>query len=317
VNPSPQIALVGPFDQPSLTWQLNRRVVEMELADRGLDATVRVFAPGDGAVLAAGIDPVERLGPPDTGRIVAFRDRFTRVIVLGDPGAAAQWCGPPQQVVPVELDPAELARLARRWCDTDALARHREFLVGMQWWPRTGPVTVVQGDVTIPTSQHSIVVIEAEPGDARDGEPRISLSDGACADDLVAAIALADDVRASAPAVQALAASFRDGTPDPTVSLDAGLDALFRDLTGAEPQRLVAGHVDALRQALDARGRRLAWERTAMADRVWEIERRLEGELAERDARIAALEAERDALRARIEVRVRAALGKVRRRFSP
>ena len=58
----------------------------------------------------------------------------------------------------------------------------------------------------------------------------------------------------------------------------------------------------------------LRWGRRLDDDRVWAIERHLEGQLAERDERIAALDAERDALRARIEVRVRAALGRVARR---
>jgi hypothetical protein len=167
------------------------------------------------------------------------------------------------------------------------------------------------------------LTIEAEPGDEGEGERehRISLRDGAALDDLLTALAFADVVIAEAPSVRAAAASFgRVVVPAPepvevqTLALDEVFDELCRDITGREPQRLVAGEIDALRRALDTRGRRLAAERAAMADRVWAIERHLEGELAERDARIAALEAERDALRGHVEVRMRAALGRVVRR---
>ena len=63
------IALVGPFDEPSLSVQLARRVIEAELHDRCPDVEVRVFAPTAGS---AGLDPVEALGTPDAGRVAAF-----------------------------------------------------------------------------------------------------------------------------------------------------------------------------------------------------------------------------------------------------
>jgi hypothetical protein len=307
------VALVGPFDVPSLGWQLARRVLDAELRDRGADVTLRVFAPTAGP---PGLDPVEALGAPDAGLVSAFRSRFAVVLVAGDPALAAPWAGPEQQVIELDTNADDLARMARRHLDDDALTRHREFLVAMEWWPRDrGDVVVVQGEVATNGDAPNVVVLEAEPGDDRRGPRRISLREGASVDDVVAAIALADDVIATAPSVLALDAAFAEHDPS-LIALDAQLDDLVRTLTGLEPQHLVTREVDALRRALDARGRRIAWERTAMADRVWEIERRLEGELAARDARIAALEAERDALRGRVEVRARAALGKVKRRFT-
>jgi hypothetical protein len=182
----------------------------------------------------------------------------------------------------------------------------------MEWWPARGPVTVVQGaGEDAGTAAGTVVRIAAGPGDP---DVPFALGAGATVDDLLTAIALADDVVATAPSVRAVAAAFRGGEPDEVVALDAWFDALAQQVTGRPVERFAGSERDALRRALDARGRRLAAERSAMADRVWAIERHLEGQLAERDARITALEAERDALRARIEVRVRAALGRVARR---
>jgi hypothetical protein len=313
-DPPVEVALIGPFDVPSLGWQLTRRVVDGELRDRGANVRLRVFAPTAGG---PGLDPVEALGTADAGVVKAFRDRFTHVLVAGDPALASPWAGPDQQVVQLDTDVDDVARIARRQIDEAALGRHREFLVAMEWWPRVRDhdVVVVQGEAGYPSNATTVVVVEAEPGDDRDGERRISLREGASVDDVVAAIALADDVVATAPSVLALDAAFAEHDPS-IMRLDAQLDDLCRAVAGVEPARLVTREVAALRDALDTRGRRLAWERAAMADRVWEIERRLEGELAARDARIAELERERDALRQRIEVRARAALGKVKRRFA-
>jgi hypothetical protein len=309
------IAVVGPFDVPSLSAQLTRRVVEAELRDRCPDVRVHVFAPSAGV---AGLDPVTALDPPDAGRLAAFHDRFPFVVVAGDPAASASWLAPSQRAVRVT---GEAGFLAARWMTADVLAARREFLVGMGWWPSEGgSVAVVQGShgahAHMPTDH--VVLVEAEPGDEGAGTRRISLRAGATADDVVAAIANADVVVAEAPSVRAVAAAFdRPVVPETEAAsaqalvLDEQFDALCREVTGREPERFATAERDALRRALDARGRRLATERAAMADRVWAIERHLEGEVAARDARIAALEAERDALRSRIEVRARAALGRV------
>ena len=312
------VALVGPFDVPSLSLQLTRRVVEEELRDRCPEVWLHVFAPTAGV---PGLDPVVAFEASDAGRRAAFHERFPDVLVAGDPRVTAGWISEQQRVLHVT---GEAGFLAARWAPSDVLATRREFLVAMGWWPPSGRVAVAQGvhgAHAFPAADH-VVVVEAEPGDEQPttGAPRVSLRAGATVDDVIAAIAHADVVVAEAPSVRAVAAAFdRPVVPDTeavgvqTLVLDAQFDALCRELAGREPDRLHTTEVDALRRALDARGRRLATERTAMADRVWEIERRLEGELAERDARIAAVEAERDALRARFEVRVRAALGRLRR----
>jgi hypothetical protein len=300
------IALVGPFDVPSLSVQLARRVIEAELHDRCPDVEVRVFAPTAGAT---GLDPVEPLGPPDPGRVAAFTATFPTVVVVGDAGVTAAWAAAPAHVVPWR---GEAGHVAARLVTRDQLAARREFLVGMEWWPARGAVTVVQGaGEDAGPAAGAVVRIAAEPGDP---DVPFALGAGATVDDLLTAIALADDVVATGPGVRAVAAAFRGGEAGEVVALDAWFDALAQQVTGRPVERFAGSERDALRRALDARGRRLAAERSAMADRVWAIERHLEGQLAERDARIAALEAERDALRARIEVRVRAALGRVARR---
>jgi hypothetical protein len=311
-----EVALVGPFDMPALSLQLVRRVVEAELRDRCPDVGLRVFAPRAGI---AGLDPVEAFEPLDAGRLAAFHERFPHVIVAGDDDVTRPWLAPSQHVVRLS---GEAGFLAARWAPPEVLARAREFLVAMEWWPRAGTVAVVQGSQVEPPATDHIVAVEAEPGDDHaDAARRISLRAGATADDVVAAIAHADVVVAEAPSVRAVAAAFgrplvpdADGAVASVLALDAQFDALCQNLTGRAPERFMVEELDGLRRALDARGRRLATERAAMADRVWAIERNLEGELAARDAQIAALEAERDALRARIEVRVRAALGRIKRR---
>ncbi|MCU1426470.1 MAG: hypothetical protein JWL83_470 [Actinomycetia bacterium] len=306
-----EIALVGPFDTPSLSVQLARRVIEAEMRDRNPGVRVRAFAPTAGA---PGIDPVEAFAPVDAGRRAAFAAAFPHIVVVGDPAVGADLIDPAARVTRIE---GELALLAPRWYSPNLLAQRREFLVAMEWWPRTATGRVVQGDVDADVDGDVAAVrVDAEPGDDAVGwnGPRISLGAGACLDDVVTVIAIANTVAARAPSVLALAEAFRgDVAPDVLHALDDQLDVLSRAVTGDAPQRFAATEIDALQRALDGRGRRLAAERTAMADRVWEIERRLEGELAARDAQIAALESERDALRARIEVRARAALGRVAR----
>ncbi len=318
-----EIALVGPFHVPSFALQIARRVLEAELHDRCPGVRVRVFAPDDGA---PGLDPVEVFRAVDPRERAAFGDRFHRIVVVGDPAVAAPFIDPARNVTRIEGD---LALLAPRWYPPALLAQRREFLVAMGWWPApstgAGTPAVVQGDATVPPSLASGALrIDAEPGDERTHwtGPRCSLGDGACVDDLVTAIASSGALYAGAASVRTLGAAFRDHHGAPAggdadtalLVLDTQIDGLCRD-AGEDPEKFAGREVEALRRALDARGRRLAAERSAMADRVWEIERRLEGDLAARDAEIAALTAERDALRDRIEVRARAALGRAARKL--
>jgi hypothetical protein len=317
------VALVGPFDVPSLSLQLLRRAVEEELRDRAPEIDLRVFAPRAGT---PGLDPVEPFDATDPGRVERFRRAFPHVLVAGDPDVTASWSAPAQLVVPVR---GEAGVLAPRWARPPDLAMRREFLVAMGWWPAAGTVAVVQRapGTQVSVAADHVVELGAEPGDAgdapTDGHHGISLRTGATVDDLVAAISFAHVVVAHAPSVQAVAAALHrpvvpdtDAPPAAVRALDADFDALCRTLTGHEPAPFASSQVAALQRALDARGRRRAAERSAMADRVWAGERHHEGELAARDARIAQLEAERDALLTHVEVRARAAVAKTVRRVT-
>jgi hypothetical protein len=299
---SEAVALIGPFHIPSLSLQLLRRVTEAELRDRRPSARLRVIAPSAGA---PGVDPVEVY----TGALPAVQ----HVIVAGDADVTAGWVTPAHTVHTLSLD---AVLLAPRTYTSDEIDQRRAFLVAVGWWPEQGAATVVHGRAPTATDQEFVVVIEAEPGDERDGSPRISLRDGASADDIVTALALADRVVTSSPIVRAIANAFRGSLPDAGVrAVATTFDEIGAALGGGKPERLVAPDVDALRRALDARGRRLSWERAAMADRAWAIERKLEGELAARDARIAELEQQVDALLNHTEVKARAAIARVARRW--
>jgi hypothetical protein len=296
------VALIGPFDQPSLSLQLLRRVATAELRDRCPSARLRVIAPSAGA---PGLDPVEVYA----GALPAVE----HIIVAGDPTITAGWVTGAHTVHTLSLD---AVLLAPRTYTSDEIEQRRAFLIAMGWWPEQGAVTVVHGRAPAASDGNPVVIIEAEPGDERDGSPRISLRDGASVDDVVTALALAERVVTSSPIVRAIANAFRGSLPDAGVRAAAAtFDDLAAALTGRAAERLVAPEVDALRRALDARGRRLSWERAAMADRAWAIERRLEGEIAARDARIAELEREVDALQNHTEVKARAAIARVARRW--
>jgi hypothetical protein len=296
------IALIGPFDVPSLSLQLLRRVVEGELRDRCPSVRLRVIAPSAGA---PGVDPVEVYA----GVLPAV----DHVIVAGDATVTAAWITAAQTAHTLSLD---AVLLAPRTYTSDEIEQRRAFLVAMGWWPELGAATVVHGRAPAASDAKHVVFIEAEPGDEREGSPRISLRDGASVDDAVTALALAERVVTSSPIVRAIANAFRGSVPEAGVrSVAATFDEIGAALTGRPAERLVAPEVDALRRALDARGRRLSWERAAMADRAWAIERKLEGEIAARDARIAELEREVDALENHAEVKARAAIARVARRW--
>lgn len=145
----------------------------------------------------------------------------------------------------------------------------------------------------------------------------------AAADLVVAAsgtlLALADAYgRPSVPLERALAGDLDPAPPADPAPAIATLDAEYDLLAGLAPPGTVAPLVTsellALRAALDARGRRLAAERLAMADYTWKLRGESEGLLGQRDAYIAALEAENALLRSRWSIRLRAAVGRTARR---
>lgn len=195
-------------------------------------------------------------------------------------------------------------------------------------------------------SRHAVtlVVVEADgvAGDGRFadtfdaclGDAAIRMPALAGVEDRVAAVAAADLVVASSGTLLALA----DAYGRPAVPLDAAvagdltpraagdvgatgsaLDAEYDVLAALVPPGTVAPLVTsellALRAALGARGRRLAAERLAMADHAWKLRGESEGLLAQRDAYIAALEAENALLRSRLTIKARAAVGRAVRRL--
>jgi hypothetical protein len=163
-----------------------------------------------------------------------------------------------------------------------------------------------------------------------------SLPDHAGVEEHVAAIACAAGVVASAPIVLELAAAFgvpacrldswrAEPAPKPlrdlltptnpdagaVAALDADLDTIAALAPGHAPGPLAWARLAALDAALDARGRRLAAERSAMADAVAAERARV----APLEARIADLETDNRALRNLEVVRWRMALGRVRSRL--
>lgn len=166
------------------------------------------------------------------------------------------------------------------------------------------------------------------------GDAAIRMPALAGVEDRVAAAAAADLVVASSGTLLALADAYgRPAVPldaalagdlTPREAGDAGaigsaLDAEYDVLAALAPPGAVAPLVTsellALRAALGARGRRLAAERLAMADHAWKLRGESEGLLAQRDAYIAALEAENALLRSRLTIKARAAVGRAVRRL--
>lgn len=166
------------------------------------------------------------------------------------------------------------------------------------------------------------------------GDAAIRMPALAGVEDRVAAVAAADLVVASSGTLLALAGAYGR----PAVPLDAALagdltprsagdvgaigsalDAEYDVLAALAPPGTVAPLVTsellALRAALGTRGRRLVAERLAMADHAWKSRGESEGLLAQRDAYIAALEAENALLRSRLTIKARAAVGRTVRRL--
>lgn len=249
--------------------------------------------------------------------------------------------------IPGAVEVPHPALLAPRLFPARVLEKRLAFLRAMGWWPGgdDAPV-VVQGaaadagraaDVAAALAGRAVVALRAEPSDgafadalAAELPGTAQVPDLAGVEDRVAAVASASAVVATAPAVRALAVAYgrpvagldAAGSPAPPEvaapladRLDADYDALAALVPGAGAAPLVTGEVAALRGALDARGRRLAAERVALADYVWGLEGEHAGQLARRDAEIEALARENALLRRRWCVRMRAAAGRAARRL--
>jgi hypothetical protein len=203
----------------------------------------------------------------------------------------------------IALDPALLAD--RRW--TRAVCTQRlEFLRAMHWWPQSGGAAVIAirgaTEVRAPALDgcetfvaigldargHLTELVGADPAA---GRAHAIPAWRAALDDHVSAIANATLVVTDDPTVTALARAFRRTVRAPAgggagaetgaeVRTDearraADVDALDHRLdeivmqAGSEPRPItVSREIEALRAALDARGRRLAHERAALADYV-------------------------------------------------
>jgi hypothetical protein len=161
------------------------------------------------------------------------------------------------------------------------------------------------------------------------------IPDEASPEDVVAAIAGAAGVVISSPAVLAVARAFgvphartdelREcgarsilevlhepaGIDDDLARADDDLDAIAALAAGPPPSRLAWSQLAAAEAALDARGRRLATERTVMADAV--VQERERARVLEQ--RVAELQAAYDDVRNLEVVRWRMALGRLRTRL--
>ena len=237
------------------------------------------------------------------------------------------------------------ALLAPRVFAPRVIEKRTAFLRAMGWWPETATPVVVQGgsagagraaEVAAALGDTPVVVIEAEPGDAEFAAALLDHLPGALrlpgiagVEDRVAAVAASSCVVAASPVLHALATAYGrprshlDAPSEPEQAddrtadedaLDAEYDALAALVPGAHPAPLVAAEVEALRAALNARGRRLASERVLMADYVLALRADYEGRLTNCVAEAEAMERENALLRSRWSIRLRSATGRALRR---
>jgi hypothetical protein len=128
--------------------------------------------------------------------------------------------------------------------------------------------------------------------------------------------------------LHALASSFgrdlvaADGSLDPppepgalAARLEARYDEIAAHVDGDASGPLVPGEVAALRAALDARGRRLTFERLAVSDYLDAVRDEAATRLAARDATIGVLRHENEVLGRMWLVRARRAAGRALRRL--
>lgn len=267
----PVVGLVGSFGE-DLDAAITSRVFRHELRNRGCD--VRVFFPTSEPVLPRALDAGEPVEPlPER-----FEHVDALVLVCGPEAIEARAPGVEVFSAP---DDAEPGALLPRAVPRDVLDRRVAFLRLVGWYPEQSPVLVVEaGGMLKATGPDSAVTLPPEAG----------------LEDRVAAVVAADDFEGGTSSVAALRTAYRDGAPD-----TARLAALFDDIAEAarrhrvdDPYARVAElqeRLERLRTAYEARGRRLADERVAMADRVDELEREIEAlqtelsdERRERDA---------------------------------
>jgi hypothetical protein len=258
--------------------------------------------------------------------------------------------GPPGDAPRVRLDltaDAHPAVLAARVFDARLLDQRLELLRALRWWPVSGDVVVAHASTeaevagaaararaaaaSLGAAVRVLEVDAAERGSAERlahalGCPAIPPVAGV--EDRVAAVARSRAVVSDAPVLRALAASFgcdvvgTDGSPRPAppagplaAVVDAALDAIAAHLGPDDAGPLVPGEVTALRAALEARGRRLTFERLALADHLDALRDDAAARIAARDETIGLLRHEHEVVARMWSVRVRHAAGRALRRL--
>lgn len=296
----PVIGLWGCFDTDSLGDQLTLRVVRAALGRRLPRALVRAFAPVGSTrrTVLASAEIVEPLLPADDVHVRALDASLALVVVTGDEPrwrtdalvaeygidreagqrlealvlGTADGFGP----VRVRHGTTHPAVLASAVVDADLRARRLGFVRAVGWAPPAGPFVAVQADRTDQISDatralrgdEAVVVVPAGGDEVACAALASALSTPyvlppiASLDDRVAVLLGADRVVATDLATQAVAAADDTAVTD----LESEYDAIAARLEATADGPLVLPEIDALRAALDARGRRLDTERVAFAD---------------------------------------------------
>ncbi|MCZ7531684.1 MAG: hypothetical protein M5U31_15925 [Acidimicrobiia bacterium] len=342
---------VEPLDPPSpehiraLADALDLVVVVGDLAD--LDPVALASAYGVPEATASALAHLLVTGLPEVplawssvsvpAHLAEDAPRCARVSVVDTPSIG---------VLPGVDRVPEPAVLATRVFPRRVVDKRLSFLRAMGWWPAQGSPTVVQGgavdadragEVAEALGRASVVVVEADSGDSAFADALTALLPAALrvpalagVEDRVAAVASSRAVVAASPTLRALAVAYgrpvagldTAASPEapqpagaPAEILDAEYDSLAALVAGADVTPLVAAEVAAVRAALDARGRRLAIERSAMADYVASIQSDYEGRLARCADEAGAVARENALLRSRWSIRLRSAAGRAARRM--
>lgn len=283
---------------------------------------------------------------PDAGtaRAAAEHTALVRRISVLDDGSPDRWSAAGGAAVAAVVPHPGV--LAARVFAPSVLGARLELLRALDAWPHDGRAIVVHGgaehgdavDELRAPDGSALVVLggddDAAAVDARD-PVALRIPHGASVEDRVAAIAGAVGVVSSSPAVLAVARAF--GVPhaspealrergsrsiaevlndpssidDDLARADDDLDAVAALAAGPAPARLAWSQLAAAEGALDARGRRLAAERVAMADAV--VHERERARVLEQ--RLAELQTAYDDVRNLEVVRWRVALGNLRSRL--
>jgi hypothetical protein len=329
---------------PGLGGALDLAVVTVDDVSAAASLTASLATTSAGGTGAAVV--WHAVGAPGAGtaRAAAEHAALVRRISMLDDGSPDHWGDPDGLAVAATVPHPGV--LAARVFPRDVRDARLELLRALDAWPRVGSAIVVHGGPehvdtvdAVRAPEDSAVVALGEDGYAaavvaRDPVARRVPSE-ASAEDLVAAIAGAAGVISSSPAVIAVARAFGvryatieelrargsrsivellhepSGLDDDVARADGDLDAIAALAAGPAPPPLAWSQLAAAEAALDARGRRLAAERAAMADAV--VHERERARVLEQ--RLAEAQAAYDDVRNLEVVRWRVALGNLRTRL--